>query len=335
MLDPAKSISRIRGWAGLGPDESKANEALQKGKEILRSNPDLQDKKKNLEAAKHFIEAAKKYPDSVLEEDALYLAGECYYFSEDYPSAVSAYQKLLIKYRHSKHVDTAVRRMFRIGQYWELAAERSVSNFNFTDKSLPQYDTFGFAKKVYETIFIHDPNGPVSDAALMALATAYLKRGRYQGDHNCNQAAMYYRQLREDYPLSPYLAKACENELYARTQAYMGPDYPGRTLEEAKKLAEITVRQFGGELDGEGKADIMEIRENILEKKAEQLWSRGQHYDLKKRYYGSARLMYEQLIAEYPQTKYAEWARKRLTVIAGLPDIPPILGLPINPFKAD
>ena len=169
----------------------------------------------------------------------------------------------------------------------------------------------------------------------MALATAYLKKGRYQGDDNYNQAAFYYRRLREEHPLSKHVAKAYENELYARTQAYMGAEHPGRTLEEAKKLAEITLRQFSDELESENKANILEIREDILVKEAERLWRQGQYWDLKKRHYGSAKLHYEKLIVEYPQTEYAERAQKRMEQIADLPDIPAIIGWPVNPFKGE
>ena len=334
VLDPVNFFTRVRDWLGMGPDEGKANESMRKGREILLDNPDLEDKKKNLEAAKHFTAAAKRFPDSLLEEDALHLAGECYFFADDYPSALSAYQQLMLKYRHSKHLDNAARRLFKIGRYWESESERSFSSFNFSDKSLPRYDTFGFAKKSYETIFMNDPLGPIADDALMALATAYFKRGRYQGDDNYNLAAMYYKQLREEYPLSQHIARAYENELYARTQAYLGPENPGRTLEEARKLAEITLRQFGDELDYTEKAAILDIKESILDKKAERLWTVGQYWD-KKRYYGSARLHYESLVAEYPQTEYAERARQRITKIEGLPDSPPIIGFPINPFRAE
>jgi len=334
VLDPTNFFTRVRDWLGMGPDEGKANSSMRKGREILLANPDLRDRRKNLEAAKHFMEAAKRYPNSLIEEDALHLAAECYFFADDYPNAFTAYQQLMIKYRHSKHMDNAARRLFLIGRYWETESERSFSTFNFSNSSLPRFDTFGFAKKAYETIFMNDPLGPYSDDALMALATAYLKRGRHQGDDNFNQAASYYKQLREEYPLSPHIGRAYENELYARTRAYLGAEHPSRTLEEARKLATITLRQFGNDLEHGDKAGILEIKESILDKEAERLWTVGQFWD-RKRYYGSARLHYEQLIAGYPQTEFAERARRRITIIEGLPDTPPILGFPINPFRAE
>gem|GEM_PF-2358004 len=334
FLDPANFFTRIRDQMGLGPDEEKANASMLKGREILLANPDLKNQAQNLEAAKHFMEAAKRFPNSVLEEDALHLAAECYFFADDYPNAMAAYQQLVIKYQHSRHVDNAVRRLFLIGRYWEIEAERGTSPFNFTNnRSLPRFDTFGHAKKAYETIFTYDPLGPVADAALMALADAYLRRGRHQGDDNFNLAAFYYQRVREEHPTSKYIAGAYERELYARTRAYLGAENPGGTLQEARRLAESSL-WLRNDLNSENQAGILEIKEGILVKEAERLWVQGQFWDMRKRHYGAARISYNQLIAEYPQTEFAERARRRLEVIEGLPDVPPIFGFPINPFKA-
>ncbi|MDR0609670.1 MAG: tetratricopeptide repeat protein [Planctomycetaceae bacterium] len=321
VLDPVNFFTKVRDWVGLGPDETKANAAMKKGRELLLATPDLKDRKKCLEAAKLFSEAAKRWPDSLLEEDALHLAGECYFFGEDYTRAMRSYQKLLIKYQHSKHIDNGVRRLFMIARYWELEDRRGVSSVNITEKSRPTFDTFGYAKKAYETIFINDPNGPISDDAVMALATAYLLKGRYKGDDNYNHAAYYYNFLRENYPLSKHITRAHELELEARTNAYMGAEHSGTTLDEAQKLADITLRQFSSEL-GEGeKEEILEMKEGIIQRQAEREWTMGQFYD-KKQYYGSAKLYYEKLLDKYPQTEYAEKARVRLEQIQNKPDQP-------------
>jgi TolA-binding protein len=129
---------------------------------------------------------------------------------------------------------------------------------------------------------------------------------------------------------------AHQNELYARKQAYLGPQHPSRTLGEAKKLADISLWQFGNELDSEDKANLLEIKEELVASEAERLWEMGyKYYDLKKRHYGSARIQYNKLIAEYPQTEYAEKARQRLEKINGLPDTPSIIRMPTNPFKTE
>jgi hypothetical protein len=105
-------------------------------------------------------------------------------------------------------------------------------------------------------------------------------------------------------------------------------------LHKKAELAEITLQQFGGELDYAEKAGILELKENILVKEAERLWEVGQFWD-KKRYYGSAKSHYEKLLIKYPQTEFAEKARKRMAQIENEPDIPSIFSFPINPFKAE
>ena len=323
VLDPVNFFTKVRDWIGMGPDERKANAAMKKGRDILepyREPGDLKDKKIWAAAAKEFWNAARRWPDSVLEEDALHLAGECYYFAEDYPHALKCYEKLLVKYQHSKYLDADVRRVFSIARYWEQEARRGVSAVNMTEKSRPTFDTFGNGKKAYEAIFINDPNGPISDDAVMALASAYLARGRYQGDDNYDQAAYYFNYLRENFPLSKHMAKAHELELYARTNAYMGAEYNSKMLDEAGKLADVTLRQFGMKL-GDDKEDIVALKEGVVVRQAEKEWVFGQHYD-KKKYYGAARQYYEKLIDKYPQTEFAAKARQRLEEIEGLPPQP-------------
>ena len=322
-LDPVNFFTKVRDWIGMGPDEKKANAAMKKGHEILnpyREQGELKDKKIWAAAAKEFWTAAWRWPDSVLEEDALHLAGECYYFAEDYPRALKCYQKLLIKYQHSKHIDADVRRLFSIARYWEQEDRRGVSSVNMTEKSRPTFDTFGNCKKAYEAIFINDPNGPISDDAVMALASAYLARGRYQGDDNYDLAAYYFNFLSENYPLSKHIAKAHELELYACTNAYMGPEYTAKMLDKAEKVADVTLRQFSSEL-GDDKGDIVALKEGVVVRQAQKEWVYGQYYD-KKKYYGAARQYYEKLIDKYPQTEFAEKARLRLEEIEGLPPQP-------------
>ncbi|GHT26572.1 hypothetical protein FACS18942_04290 [Planctomycetales bacterium] len=325
VLDPVNFFTKVRDWMGMGPNEKKANAAMSKGRELLLQTPNLKDEKKVLEAAKQFKEAARRAPDSVIEEDALHLAAECYFFSDKYANALTMYQKLVIKYQHSKYVDNAVHRLFKIGRYWEEEDRRGVYSVNFTDETRPAFDTFGYSKKAYETIFINDPNGPVSDDAVMALASAFLAKGRYQGDMCFEKAAYYYQYLRENYPLSKHIAKAHEYELLARSRAYLGADYNSKTLDEAGKLADVTLRQFNADLENEDKKEVLALKEGLIVKQAEREWTLGQYYD-KKKYYRSARLYYEKLLDKYPQTEFAEKARKRLDEIKDKPPEPDQFG---------
>lgn len=331
VLDPVVFFTRIRDMVGLGPDEKKATAAMEKGRQILLTVPDMKNEKKLLEAAGAFDDAAYRWPDSVLEEDALHLAAECYFFAGKYPKAMAKYQALVIKYQHSKHVDNAVRRLFVMGRYWEREDFRGVSFYNYRwEKTRPTFGTFASAKKAFETIFMNDPNGPVADDAVMALASAYYDRGRYQGDPNFDQAAYYFSYLRENYPLSKHIAKAHEYELYARASSYLGAENSDKALTEADKLAKVTLRQ---ELEGNSREEILALQDNLVDRQAEREWTMGRFYD-RKQYYGTAKIYYEKLVTKYPQSEYAEKAAKRLEQIRDKPDQPEQFGFIKKFFQA-
>lgn len=319
ILDPVNFFKSVRDWAGMGPDEAKANALMVRGREILLSNPDLADVKKNAEAAKLFEQAAKRWPDSLLAEEALFLAAECRFFADDYPQAMLNYHSLISKYHHSKWVNASVRRLFAIARYWERESLKTHAPINIADKSRPWADTFGNAKKAYEAIFISDPNGPISDDAVMALASAYLARGLKQGDHAFSMAAYYYGYLRENFPNSRHVPKATEMELLARINAYNGGDYDGKSLQEASSLANSAIRNREGETDIQ---EIGAIKETVTEKQAERDWVMAQYYE-RKRYYGASRMYYNKILTNYAQTVYAGQARNRLAAIAAYPDEPP------------
>ena len=55
---------------------------------------------------------------------------------------------------------------------------------------------------------------------------------------------------------------------------------------------------------------------------AERGWYAGKFYDLRKQY-KAARLHYQQLLEDYPETPFSQQARDRLTQISDHPDSPP------------
>ncbi|MDR2171825.1 MAG: hypothetical protein LBP59_16905 [Planctomycetaceae bacterium] len=364
MLDPANFYKQILDKTGLGVNEEKAKKYMQEGRDILlkiKEKSDVTAAKQTLinqldktqpkstkeqieqerlyyAAGKNFAKAAKHLPDSLLQEDALFMAGESFFFSGYYKSALSifsvsafeAYHDLMSKYKHSKHLDIVAQRLFLMARYWEAAdRKRKWRGINLNDKTIPVVDAFGYAQKAYEMIFINDPNNPLADDAVMAIASAHLARGRYEGDTSYEKAAFYFKYLTENYPLSEHFDEARKGELFARSEAYMGAEYNQKTLDSAKELAEIiNSTQLPNAIDNDKDENnaIAELNENIITKNAEREWVLGQYYDVKK-YYGSAKMFYQKVIDKYPQTTYAEKARKRLEQIKNKPDKPTTINL--------
>ena len=90
---------------------------MQEGQALFRA-------KKYKEAGAKFATAADRWPDTPLEEDALFLQGESEFFSDQYPKAHDTYGGLLKKYTNTRHLDVVVRREFAMGRYWEQLVRR-------------------------------------------------------------------------------------------------------------------------------------------------------------------------------------------------------------------
>jgi outer membrane protein assembly factor BamD (BamD/ComL family) len=310
-LSPDKVLKNLKKAAGLGPNEGLAQALLDDGKKLY-------EQKKYAEAAEKFKSAAARWPDSILEEDALFWRAESYFFCDEYPKAQDAYDNLLKKYDNSRYLDTAVKRLFSIGRYWEQL-EQAHAHWpvtpNLTDKERPWFDTFGNALKAYETVRMKDPTGPLADDSIMATANAYFAKGRYE------DASYYYDLLRKEYPRSDHQLQAHVLGLQSKLRVYQGKLYDGTPLSEADEIAEQTLTQFRSQLGSEQER-LAQVRNGIREQQAERDWAVAQYYDRKKQY-AYARLYYQYIIHDYPLTQTAQKARARLDQIRNEPDQPP------------
>ena len=310
-LAPKKVYERVRDAAGYGPNEGVARELIKEGHELFQQE-------EYAEASDRFKSAAGRWPDSTLEEDALFLLGESYFFSDQYPKAQDSYEELLEKHANSRYLDTVTKRLFWIGRYWEKL-HRANPHWpvtpNLTDKTRPRFDTFGRAINAYLSVSQKDPRGEWADDAIMATATAYFDKGRWV------EAAFHYNMLRRDYPNSEHQAEAHRRALASKLRIYQGEKYDCTPLDEADDIASQMQVQFRGE-PGQGKKGVAAVREQIVEEKAKRDWTMAQFYE-KKSQYGAARFYYHGLIKEYPLSQHARQARVRLEQIRDKPDNPP------------
>ncbi len=310
-FSPEKIGKTIRKMAGYGPNEDIARSLLKEGETLFHQ-------KKYDEAAGRFASAAQRWPDSALEENAMFLLAESYFFSDKYPKAQDAYDELLKKHDNSRHLDTTCKRLFSIGQYWEKLDESNPhwpTTPNMTDTTRPLFDTFGNAIKAYESVRLHDPIGPLADDSIMAAACAYFRKGRYE------DAAYQFDVLRKEYSQSEHQAKAHVLGIQSKLKMYQGHLYDGTPLKEADEIADQALSQFRTEL-GTEQQRVAQTRNDILERRAERDWAMAQYYD-KKKQYDSARQYYHAIVKEYPQTKIAQQVHARLEEIRNEPDVPP------------
>lgn len=310
-LSPTKVYNDAKKATGLGPDEAKAQTLLKEGEALFA-------KKEYDEAASKFKKAGGRWPDSPLEEDAMFMTAESFFFADSYAKAQSGYESLLKKYDNSRHLDTTVRRVFRIGRYWEGMYRKEMRwpvTPNVLDSTQPTFDTFGHALKSYELVRLNDPTGPLADDSLMATANAYFVKGRFE------DAAFHYDMLRDEYPDSQHQAQAHVLAVQSKLQVYQGAHYDDTPLNEADEIANQALTQFRDQL-GDEAPRMAEARNRIVAQLAEREWEMAQYYETKE-YYGAARMYYNTILEKYPRTPHAQKAHERLEQIRGEPAVPP------------
>lgn len=296
---------------GYGPDHELARKYFEQGLAFYRQ-------KRFKKAAAKFKAAAGRWPDSLLEEDALFLQGESLFFADAYSKAHDAFGNLLKKHDNSRHLDKIMIREFSIGRYWDQLHAYDPHwpiTPNVMDSTRPRFDTLGNARKAYETVALNDPTGPLADDALMALAGGYFVQGRYQ------DASEYYDRLRKEHPNSKHIIDAHLLTIKSKQMMYQGPLYDAAPLKETGEVAEQTLRQFGPQL-GEERDNLIKIQNRVDADMAQRDWAMAKFYEGKKQY-GGARYYYRQIVKDHPETEMARAAQQRLDEIKEFPDKPP------------
>lgn len=319
-LKPANLRRSFNKAIGKGPDRAVARNAYELGVAAYNEATEMEGaarQQKFVEAAQHFVQAADRWPDSSLEQDALFMAGESYYFADYYVEANRQYELLIKRYANTRHLDVVEGRRFIIARFWLKANDESpyLTGFNFTDPERPWFDTRGYALRLYDKIRIDDPTGKLSDDATLAAASERFAKGEW------NQADELFMDLVTAYPESEHQFDAHFLGLKAKLNTYRGSDYEGSSLEEAEKLIKQMRRRFPKESAQEREYLDRSFAE-IRYKKAERIWKNAAYYDNRAEY-GAAKFYYAMVLREYDDTPFGERAQQKMNDLRNKPDTPP------------
>jgi outer membrane protein assembly factor BamD (BamD/ComL family) len=309
---------------GRGPNEPVARAALAEADALFREG-------KYREAIPKYKQAIDRWPDSVIEEDAMWQLAECWFFTDQYPKAEDQYDELVKKYANTKHLDRIAQRQFVIAQYWIALDEKNhywTIVPNVLDGSRPLFDTRGRALKAFDHVRINDPRGPLADDSVMAQANAHFI------DQQWLDADYFYGLLRSEYPDSDFLLQSHLLGLQAKLRAYQGPGYEGGILGEAEVLADQVLVQFPDQLAAADQDRVQKTRAEIAAQQALRHWKRAEFY-AKGKHYTSARIYYALIARDYPDTMLAQESRKKFAAIENLADVSddpfPLLTRVLNP----
>lgn len=311
-LDPKIGYDKMKAAVGLGPNEQFARKCYVEGDRLFREG-------KYKQAAEEFSAAVTRGPHSSIEQDAMFMLAESYYFDDRYIPARDAYDTLVKEYSNTRYLDKVIEHEWNIAQYWEKL-DRNNRDWPLTpnvyDKKRPWFDTIGHAIKTYESIRLNDPTGPKADDAIMATANIYFERARY------DDADYHYKLLRTQYPRSELQYEAHLLGLQALLRKYQGENYDGTPLEDAKLLVKQLNSQFASRLPKEEKERLATVEAQLNQEVANRDYRMAVFHDYKDEY-AAAKHYYAEVIKKYPDTELATKSRERYAALKDQPDDAP------------
>lgn len=265
------------------------------------------------QAAKQYLAAGKDWTSSALEQDAMFMAAESYFFAEDYPKAENQYVKLMKEYPRTRWQDQVDRRRMEIGHFWLQIPDRFY-NVNFTDNKRPWNDTENHGKRVLEKLRLDSPTSRLADDVTMEIANTEFKR------ENWPEALDAYRDLITVYPDSPHQFDAHFLGAKSALLSYQGAQYTSEPLEHAEKLLKQMVKQFPDQAM-ENKDPIREMMAEVKFRKAERLFDQAQ-YRANKEEYAAAKIYCDRILEDFADTPFADKAQAIVAKADGKPAVP-------------
>lgn len=271
-----------------------------------------------LESARKYLIAAERFPNSALEQESLYMAGEAYFQADYYWESNRSYEKLIKAYPNNRYLDEVEKRRYAIARYWldvSKKSEESIYSINLFDQERPWRDTKGHGLRVFDKMrTLDDPGGRLADDATLALGNEAFAAGKFY------KADEYYTDLRKMYPDSEHQFLANFLGLKAKMKCYIGPEYSVSALDEGEKLIKHMWRAYPQESEKE-REYLERAAAEIRYRKAEKLHHWAQYYDRRKEYRAAGHY-YSRVAKEYDDTQFAQRATSRLGEIEGLPPVP-------------
>jgi outer membrane protein assembly factor BamD (BamD/ComL family) len=320
-VDPSGVVDSTKAVFGLGPDQRRAEELFALGQRQYQTASRLsgdERKKSFLEAAGMFAKAGRRWPDSALEEDALFHVAECHFFADRYPKAEDVFAQLVKKYPNTRYLDTIGARRFALARYWiELHQEAGAMTAapNLTSRDQPVFDRLGHGIRVLEQIRLDDPTGELADDATMAAATACFADKRYY------RADELFADLRRSYPNSEHQLEGHLLGLKCKMILYQGAGYDGQPLDEAEELVKQLRRQFPGEAR-EHEEFLTKSWKDVRMNRAMREIELARYFDRREEY-RAARQHYAIVARDFSDTSLSREADERLAELGEQPDKPP------------
>ena len=270
-----------------------------------------------MQAGQRYEDAAEYWPASALQEDAWFMAAECYFYIDYYEHANEIYNEMLKEYPNTRHLDKIQEKRFQIARFWieaDRKKEQGFFDFNFTDKSMPFNSRFTEAIAILDKLRHDDPTSDMADDATMLVADSYFEQKKYDKAH------IAFNDLVTVFPESPHQFVANYLMLQCKFLLYRGPEYSGVYLDEGEKQIKDMRRQFPQEAQ-QYNDQLSKYARQFRYMQAERQWWVAQFYEGKDEI-GAARFYYQKVAKDFADTPFANRAFTRFNDLKNLPDKP-------------
>lgn len=254
----------------------------------------LYDVKNYEEAKKEFNKLLKSYPKSAEAAESYYYIGLINETTGNIYEAYQAYQKIIDKYPFSERIQELIEREYKIAERFMSGEKRMALGV-----TLPVENP---ALEIFAKVVENSTYGPLASKSQYKLGLVLKGLGRYY------EAEDAFNKVISSYPDSEWVKAAKFQIAACRGAVSRGPDYDQGATKEAKdKFEEFLRENPDAVLSNDAEKSISDLRE----KEAESSFNIARFYE-KQGEYKAARVYYEDLLINYPRSKWAEKAQARI-----------------------
>lgn len=255
----------------------------------------LYDTKNYEEALREFRKLLKNYPKSAEAAQGQYYLGLTEEAQDNLYEAYKAYQKVIDKYPFSERIQEIIEREYKIAEAFMTGEKRKGPMGMALPVENPSIEIFS---KVIE----NSTYGPLASKAQYKLGLVLKGLGRLY------EAEEAFNKVISNYPDSEWAEAAKFQIASCRKEVSRGPEYDqGATKEAKEKFEEFLKEHPDAALSGEAQKNISQLKE----KEAESDYTIGRFYE-KQKEYKAAKVYYEDIINNCPQSPWAQKALERL-----------------------
>jgi len=276
-------------------------------KNLPKDNPQEQfayaksffDINKYEEAKREFRKLLKAYPKSAEAAESQYYLGLTEEAQDKLYEAYQAYQKVIDKYPFSERIQEVIEREYKIAEKFMSGEKRKALGVTLPVEN-PAIEIFG---KVVE----NSTYGPLAPQAQYKLGLVLKGLLRYY------EAEEEFNKVVSRYPDSEWASAAKFQIASCRSSLSKGSAYDQGAAQEAKERFEEFVKEHP---DAVLSLDAEKNISNIREKEAEANYNIAVFYE-KQKAFDSAKIYYNDIINNYPNSTWASQAAVKLQVMEG------------------